>query len=182
MKKLPAILLLTIHLFNFAGYSIIFQYFIHRSETRLVAKIDAGSYDRTKLTILKIPVRIQYHNDWGDYERVDGEIEIDGKHYRYVERKLSKDTIYLACLPDESKTNLSKAENEYAKKVNAIPAEKNSNDKSIKKSTLGSEYNDCSINYAIYTVTVGVAQTFEHLPLQLRTGFLDKPFSPPDFI
>lgn len=127
-------------------------------------------------------MQIQYYNDWRDYERVDGEIEIEGKHYRYVERKLSKDTIYLACLPDESKTNLSKAENEYAKKVNAIPAEKNGDNKSIKKSTPSTEYHDCSSNYSICTATVTAAQTFEHILLQLHTGFLDTLFSPPDHL
>lgn len=74
-----------------------------------------------------------YLTDWPAYEAYQGEAEINGVHYNYVKRKVSQDTLYLLCLPNEIKTQLSKLKNDYAVKANDLPAEKNSKNPLTKK-------------------------------------------------
>ena len=181
MKRLLAILLLMIHLFNFAGHSLIFHYLMQQSDARLVKRIDAGRYDRNSLMILKVPLQLPYHNDWKDFERVDGEIEIQGVHYTYVERKLSKDTLYLACLPNQDKTDLSRAQHEYATGVDAIPANgKKDTNSNVKKNISGSEYNYQTTCYQFNSVLTSLNTRPASLLAGLNPGHLSAPYAPPD--
>ncbi len=140
MKKLFAIALLSIYLFNLAGYTLLFQFLEYRSNKQLLACIDDAQFSEQELLEIKVPLDLPYTTDWSDYERYDGEIEIRGTHYNYVKRKLSGDTLYLLCLPNEGKTQIHMVKNEYAKKVNDIPAGKESRDNPGKKNNNSCEY------------------------------------------
>lgn len=181
MKKLAAILLLLIHLFNFAGYILLFNYYILQSDARLVKRIEAGNYNRNSLIILKVPVRLPYYNDWNEFERVDGEIVIEGVHYTYVERKVSQDTLYLACLPNTDKTELSNSQNEYAKNVNGLPVNnKKSSDSNIKKNVLGLEYNNPGTLYNLDASPLLPNQSTSYLLPRVKAVLHSTPYMPPD--
>jgi hypothetical protein len=47
------------------------------------------------------------------FERVDGEITVDGKLFKYVKRKIHNGQLVLLCLPDEKKTKLRSASLSY---------------------------------------------------------------------
>jgi len=117
LKKLTAILLLAIHLFNIVGYTLLFQYFINKSETKLIRQLDENNYAESDLIIIKTPLNLPYYNSTASAERIDGEIKISGVHYRYVKRSISRDTLYLYCIPNTAKTKLSKAEHDYSGSV-----------------------------------------------------------------
>jgi len=140
LKKLFAIALLSIYLFNLTGYTLLFQFLEFRSDKKLLARIDNKGFDEQKLLEIKVPLQLPYTTDWKEYERFDGEIEISGVHYNYVKRKLSGDTLYLLCLPNEGKTQIHQVKTEYAKKVNDIPAGKDSQNNQGKKDNNFVEY------------------------------------------
>lgn len=123
LKKTAATLLLAIMAFNLVGYRWIFNVIEEKATTRLENNISAGKYSDDQLVEIKIPLNMPYYTD-RDYENVYGETDFDGKHYRYVKRKVSNNTLYLLCLPNEEKTSIVKVKNEFAKAVNDIPSDK----------------------------------------------------------
>lgn len=123
MKKIGAILLLLILVFNFYGYRWLLSYFEENATARLEQKLDAGDYDVNQLVEVKIPLRVPYQASWSDYETFYGETKWDGKYYQYVKRKLSNDTLYLLCIPHDEKTKIHTAKTDYFKSINNLPFE-----------------------------------------------------------
>lgn len=165
-------MLLVIHLFNFAGYNLLFQYAINKSETRLIQQLDADMYDEEDLIVLKVSLHLPYYNASSSAERVDGEIEISGTHYNYVKRQVINDTLYLYCIPNTEKTKLSQTQRDYSKQVTDVPADtKKSDANALKKMKWGAEYSD---DFSLFT---GVPST---KALQQKADFLLEtiPFPP----
>ncbi len=120
MRKIAAILLLLILLFNWGGYRIFSGFLQHRANLQLETKLDKNDYDEEDLIEIKVPLHLPYQLNWKSFERFDGEIDVDGKHYKYVKRKVYNDSLVLLCLPNEKKQNLEKAKDNYFKVVNDI--------------------------------------------------------------
>jgi len=127
VRKTAAILLLLIFLFNIVGYRMLFDYVQHRSDAAFVTKLDKGHYDESELVAVKVPINLPYQTNWSGYERVDGEIEVDGTVYKYVKRTVQNDTMILLCIPHEEKTTLQQNANTFFGHVNDL--EGNSNTK-----------------------------------------------------
>lgn len=117
LKKIIAILFINVYLFNLVGYSVLFDYFIHQTNEHTVQELDNGNYNESELIEIKVPLNLPYYTSWNEYERYDGEIELNGIHYNFVKRKVVSDTLYLLCLPNHVKTELYKAKNEFAGKA-----------------------------------------------------------------
>ena len=101
-------------LFNTVGYRFAFSFLEKKSTIQLDLAIEEGNYNQQNLIEIKIPLNMPYFSD-KDYEAAYGETEIDGTHYQYVKRKVSNNTLYLLCLPNNDKTNLITAKNNIEK-------------------------------------------------------------------
>ena len=101
-------------LFNTVGYRFAFSFLEKKSTIQLDLAIDEGEYEQQNLIEIKIPLNMPYFSD-KEYEVAYGETEIDGMHYQYVKRKVSNNTLYLLCLPNNDKTNLITAKNNIEK-------------------------------------------------------------------
>ena len=123
MKKIAAILLLALMVFNLAGYRWLFSAIEKKVTANLEQKISSGKYSDEQLVEIRIPLNMPYYTD-KDYENVYGETDFNGEHYRFVKRKVSGNTLYLLCLPNKEKTSIANAKNEFTKAVNDIPANK----------------------------------------------------------
>lgn len=174
LKKLITITLLAVHLFNLAGYNILFQYFINKSEKRLIQQLDVNKYDEQDLIVLKIPMYLPYYNSSGGTERVDGAIEMDGTHYNYVKRSVKNDTLYLYCIPNADKTKLSQTKNNFIKQAsdNQSDTQKGSN-ALMKKMKWGAEYSEAFFLYAGSVLKTASQQ---------KTGFLLHAIAFPPFV
>lgn len=120
MRKFAAILLLLTLMFNWFGYRILTNYFQYRADRQLEAKLDVEDYDSTQLIELKVPISLPYQLDWDDFERYDGDIEVNGIHYKYVKRKVYNDSLILLCLPNEDKMKIENAKDNFFKLVNDL--------------------------------------------------------------
>ena len=120
MKKIAAILLLSILIFNSWGYRWMIYYFEEKATTRLEHKLEIGDYDESMLVEVKIPLQLPYYTNWTEYERHYGETEWNGQHYQYVKRKLYNDTLYLLCIPHTEKNNIQIAAADIFRSVNNI--------------------------------------------------------------
>lgn len=92
-------------LFNMIGYRLVFSLMEKKATQKIEAVIDGKSYTETNLVEIRIPLNMPYYSD-KDYEAAYGETVINGKHYRYVKRKITGNTLFLLCIPNTEKTNL----------------------------------------------------------------------------
>ena len=135
MKRVAAILLLALFLFNWVGYRLLSDYMQHRADTRLEAQLDQHQYNESSLIEIRIPLNMPYQTASSGFERYDGEIEYNGIHYKYVKRKIEDGQLVLLCLPNETKMRLQSARDEFFKLINDIQRSsqsKNSNAVSLK--------------------------------------------------
>lgn len=180
MKKVFAIFLLTIHLFNLAGYSFFFQYLIGRSNQQTVKQLDNNNYADANLVEVKIPINLPYSANWKNYERYDGEIEYNGTHYNYVKRKLSNDTLYVLCIQNQKKNELYSAKNSFTKQITDIPSGKKSNEPTAKKSSSLSEYNNQITQYNFDINAIFIKQQGIFISPLIISLFTGIPGQPPD--
>ncbi len=118
MKKIAAFFLLLIFSINWFGYRFIFTYAQHTNNLNLEEIFDKELYDDAHLVELKIAMNLPYQTNRPVYERVDGEIKVEGILYKYVKRKVANDTLYLLCLPNTKKMHLETAKNDFFKNWN----------------------------------------------------------------
>ena len=118
MRNLTAIFLLSILLFNLVGYKALFQYLQQRADIQLQVSLDKEQYNSNDLITVKVPLSLPYQTNWKEFERVDGEIKLDGKIYKYVKRKVYNGELILLCLRDNNKMHLQTAKDDFFKLAN----------------------------------------------------------------
>jgi hypothetical protein len=150
LRKLTAIFLFTLFLFNIIGYRFVFFYAQKQSDKRLEASLDKEQYNESELVTITVPLSLPYQNDQDDFERVDGEITLNGKIHKYVKRKISEGNLVLLCLPDHNKMRLKKEKEDFFKDSNDLAqnhhSKKQENSKSSVKNILG-EYDESHHKY-----------------------------------
>lgn len=146
MKKAFAIIMLTVLLFNMGGYMLLFQYFINQSDQIANKQISKGYYKASELVEIKIPVRMPYIQEQRQYKSISGQIQLKGNCYNYVALKMTRDTMYVKCIPNYTKTKLINENVITAKEVSDTPLSKKNHPPLVKKTGLDNDYN--------YTVTL----------------------------
>ena len=106
LKKLAAISLLVILLFNTIGYRLLINRYESKADTRLERAIDAFHYNEADLVEITIPLNMPYYTDKG-MEYVSGKIEAAGKHYQYVKRKVENNILHIWCIANTEKNKYS---------------------------------------------------------------------------
>jgi len=177
LKKLLAIILLIVHLFNLSGYSFLFGYLGERSTAQLSSKIDNDNYNDADLVEIRVPLNLPYQLANNNYERFDGEIDVDGQHHHYVKRKVSQDTLYLLCIPNTQKDKLQTAKTEFSKKVNDF--EGKGKNETVKKASLTSEYNQQLTEYYLISPEVITSINQTSLTRDLTDSFIGLNGKPP---
>ncbi|MGZ3752619.1 MAG: hypothetical protein ACXVB0_13560 [Mucilaginibacter sp.] len=182
MKKFAAILLLGVHLFYLGGYTLAFQYFIHRSDVQIVKQMYDNKFNSAKLLELKVPVNMPTIQDWTEYEHIEGQIQLNNAYYNYVRLKMTRDTMYLICLPNSVKSNLVKANVIMAKNMNDVPlSKKGANNSSAKKVQSGYDnvYQIVKCDYKpLPKLLRGINNT---LAVYLSDPYIESPGKPPNF-
>lgn len=118
MKKLAAIVLLAIFTFNIAGYQLLYNLLASKSDAMLELALDAKHYNDKDLISIKQPTNLPYYNNSKTFQRIDGEVEIDGVKYKYVKCRIYNDSLEMLCIPHVAKMKIDAAENAYAKVAN----------------------------------------------------------------
>ncbi|NCD69678.1 hypothetical protein [Mucilaginibacter agri] len=121
MRKLFAIFLLSIHLYNLGGYIVLFQYFIYQSNHFKEEQISKNLYKSSDLVEVKIPVNLPNINNWNHFERISGTIQLQENWYNYVKLRMTRDTLFVMCVPNYRTTKLINANIIYAREVSEAP-------------------------------------------------------------
>lgn len=178
--------MIALFLFNLFGYRILFHYEQQQSDMRLEASFDKQDYNDADLITIKVPLSLPYVNNQQNFERVDGEITVNGKILKYVKRKISDGNLILMCLPDHNKMRIESAKDEFFKYANDLvqnnQSKKSGNTKSGVFKNLLSEYNIIASEHAsaiysmLHTYTVPLQSKF------LPYLHYDLPDQPPELI
>lgn len=182
MRFLLAISLLIIHTFNIGGYRLLFDVMETHATAEFVQQLDEEQYDDAQLIEMKVPLPMPYQTNWAEFERYNGEIEINGVHYNYVKRKVYNDTLILMCIPNHNKMKLNSAKEQFFSLVNDISAEQKNTPQPVKPAvikTITSEYQDDRYEIAFSCPEVEGSRfivTHSTIPLSV---FADQPFQPP---
>jgi hypothetical protein len=129
MRILAAIFFLSVLLFNSGGYRLLTDYLETKQNAQLEQRLDQKKYDETSLIEIRVPLSLPYQTDWKEFERVDGEVEFNGMHYKFVERKLQGGEMIYKCLPNETKAQLVNARENFFKLVNDLQTQESSTSK-----------------------------------------------------
>jgi hypothetical protein len=186
VKRIAAILLMGVLFFNWYGYRLLTTWLEVKADHQLEARLDENSYDESQLVSIKIPsTHLSYYNSSTQFERVNGQIEIEGVRYKYVKRRLFNDSLELMCIPNHTAMRLANVKNEFFKGVNDLRQDNGQSKKS--DSTPGSSKNSTSTDY--YTVNdfliIGKL-FFTRLPMSydqaatIATAVLSTDEQPPD--
>jgi hypothetical protein len=85
------------------------------ADNKLESRIDNNEYDESQLIEIRVAMNMPYQERFTDFERHYGEVNIDGKIFRYVKRKIEGDILILKCIPNQSKQQLIKTADEFTK-------------------------------------------------------------------
>lgn len=120
LRKLTAILFLIVFLYNVAGYKGFFFYLSQSADQRLDEKIRDDSVPDKDLITVKFPFHVPYIAESKEFESMGGEVNVKGTIYRYVKRKIVRDTLILLCIENKEKSLIEKKRAEYFNKVNDL--------------------------------------------------------------
>jgi hypothetical protein len=121
LKKSAAILLLGILLFNGWGYRLLTSYMESRANHQLEAQLDDDQYDESQLISIRLPATdLSYYNNSFQYERIYGEIEIQGLRYEYCKRRILNDSIEFLCIPNQVAMKMQTARNDFFQLMNDL--------------------------------------------------------------
>lgn len=115
MTKLVAIFMLTVFSFNLGGYQILYNYIARRSDALLEKTLDLNNYNEEELVMIKQPVNLPYYSNSREFQRIDGEVEMDGIRYKYVKCRIYNDSLEMLCIPNKCKMIIERSKNEYTR-------------------------------------------------------------------
>jgi hypothetical protein len=141
LKKAFSIVLLGILLFNWFGYRLLISFVEYKVDAQLEAHLDENNYDELQLVSIKAPTTyLSYYNNSKLFERVDGQLEINGVQYKYVKRRLFNDSVELLCIPNQAAMKLRVAKNDYFKLVNDLQHKENKKNSSDFSKNISTDY------------------------------------------
>ncbi len=115
LKRLIAILFLTVLVFNLYGYKLVLFCLQTNNDIAIEKQVDKKQYNDDELISIKTTLHLPYYTSSSNYESAYGSISIDGKDYEYVKRRVYHDTLEVLCLPNGDKTKLKAVSNEITK-------------------------------------------------------------------
>jgi len=137
-------------MFNWYGYRFVTNYLQKKADRQLEARIDVNDYDESQLIEIKVALNMPYQNNWSDFERHYGEIELNGKIYTYVKRKVENGNLILKCIPNKVKQDIKNADNILFTANNGLDQEHNGKTNSPLNNvvkTFFTDYDDDFLNY-----------------------------------
>ncbi len=184
MKRIAAIILLSLLLFNWVGYELYTAVLQAHADKTMVASLDQNKYSDADLISIKVPAtHLSSYVNSKEFQRVDGQIEINGVQYNYVKRRFLEDSLELLCIPNQTATSLQTAKNEFFKLVNDLqhPGQsKKSDQHNSSFKGFSAEYYSNTGVFAMQDLTGVRQKATDHYLLQIPSVYLTRAGQPPD--
>ncbi len=121
LKRLIAITVLLVHLFSIGGQLAVYQYMVYKSDRFFNEQISKNRYRIDDLSEICIPAAAPGVTDWKYFQPIHGSVRFKNTGYNYVGIKITRDAIYLMCIPNYETTHLSNQNIIYARQIPDIP-------------------------------------------------------------
>jgi hypothetical protein len=180
MRKSASIILLLILLFNMIGYRAWFYYAEKKADAVMEARIDKDQYDDNDLVTLQIPLYNPYQLEQKTFERANGEVNINGKTFKYVKRKIYDGNLILLCIADNHKTVLKKAKSELGNGVNDLAG--NNRGSRLQKDFSGNDYINQYGSMGVWEYGSTIFQFHSFNIINLTDPHISSPGKPPKYI
>jgi hypothetical protein len=185
VKQITAILLIAILFFNWYGYRIITSYLQKHADGQLAINLDNNIYDEPQLIELKVELNVPYQNNQTEFERHYGEIEINGKSYTYVKRKIENGFLVVKCIANKEKDKIKAAGNDFLKMAMGLNQDQQThkqNTHSISIKNFWSEYDNHVCSWHIHFFNESHQHYFLESASSLYTTYLSPMLHPPEEI
>ena len=169
---MTAILLIGIIFFDWYGYRLLTMWWELRADRLLEARLDVDDYEASSLFFIKVPVHsLSYYNGSSEFERVDGEIIIGDVAYKFVKRRLFRDSLELMCVVNEAAMEMERARNDLSR---------NSNTPKQERSPQQKDYSPAILDYIFHAYTeAGRVTSAGFIHPALPDGFVGATEKPP---
>jgi hypothetical protein len=178
LRKLIAILLLSVHLFNLYGYNLLNRYFMYRSDKDMNEHIAKNMYKVQDLVMVKLPVNMPGIQSWSDFENISGQIQFKKACYNYVKLKLTKNAIYVMCIPNYEKTRLTNDNIINVRQIDDLPGAKG-NTTMLKKPSID-KFNLAVLVFEVKTQILAINTHYPITEVNPKGCFKETPYRPPD--
>lgn len=122
LKRLFAILFLSVLLFNLYGYQLLINHWQEREETAFEQELHTNLQE-DELVSIKLPAALPpYSDNLENLEWIDGEITVNGTIYKYVKRRIFKDSIEFLCVPHTARMRMENAREDFFRLCNDLQA------------------------------------------------------------
>ena len=178
MKRFVAIWLLFILLFNIGGPLAFHEYLVYKSDKLFNKQISEHHYSINDLTAIRIPVNMPGFADWKNYQNLNGRVQFENSAYNYVKIKITKNAIYLVCIPNYPTTHLSDQNIIDARQIPDIPVPKKEH-VPFGKINLAA-YNCQTIYYKFSVPIIETSKTITNHHSFILNSCISGPGQPPD--
>ena len=138
-----------------------------------------NKYAVDDLVSVKVPVHMPSLENWEDYAYISGKINFKNNSYNYVKLKMTKDTIFLMCVPNYKKTKLLNQNIIDARKIADIPVSKKSHIPFVKAPAL-SDYSSQPLQYRFQAPVALVKATVHTISSNIIKCPIASPAQPPE--
>jgi hypothetical protein len=155
------------------------------ADQQLELRLDNNDYHESQLIEIRVALNMPYQNEQAEFERHYGEMEVNGKYYTYVKRKIENGFLILKCIPNNSKEQIKAAGNDYFKMTNGLDqnqADKKQNSNSNLAKNFWSEYDGRETDFTIDIISELIRKHFLNNSTSLYGICLSSPGQPPETI
>ena len=139
-------------MFNTGGYNLWFSFKLQQADKQIEAILDKEMHKDKDLITIRFPLSLPYQNDTKEFERISGEVNFNGKIYKYVKRKIENGEFVLLCLADKNKMQIEKSKVDFFSATNDLnqsSSNKSDDSKTIAFKKFSSEYYQDCISFII---------------------------------
>ena len=186
VKRIAAILLLGLLLFNWVGYQLYTAILQDRADKTLITDLDENKYSDTDLISIKVPAsHLSSYVNLKEFQRVDGKIEIGGVQYNYVKLRYIDGNLELLCIPNKASNHIQSARDDFFKLVNDLQhpgqSKKSEQHNTAYKSFQAGFYTGMQ-TFVIPNLILVSQKAADHYQLLIPTVYLTRAGQPPDQI
>jgi hypothetical protein len=167
-------------LFNLGGYALLFQYLINRTDNTVYERINDNQYKTSDLVDVRIPVNFKTFENADEYAPIGGQIKLSDTVYNFAYLKITKDTLYLLCLPNREKARIKNAKIIYAKQINDISLNQKSHAPVMKLSTFESDHNYSFVEFRNRILEKAAPALANYTVLNIIKTSIGVPGQPPE--
>lgn len=174
-------MLISIQMFTVCGQLMVRQYLVYQSDKFYNEQAGKGKYNIGDLTEIVLPVQLKGIQDWSSYENVSGQVQFEHNSYNYVKMRLTRNAMYLMCVPNYENTHPTGTNIIAAKGIKTIPVPKKDhvpNGKSIFLSSVQYGFDQFASFYPVKEIKTEVSQDIHLLSYQT----LEIPEQPPQHV